>query len=205
MIRDRICIECGHVFSYEIKRGSDRHLCSDFCRTKRRHAKALQRPMCVMAGCRNLRGGHRSGLCDSCETRLRRTGTLAKRVWKYRSMTSHGYVRVQDKTHELAGKHGGIYEHRKVLFDAIGHGPHQCYWCQAPISWVVGRCIKGALVPDHLDGDKSNNALSNLVAACNRCNATRGLFMAWVREHQDDPWLWRMFNETVTHRGVGKC
>ena len=47
--------------------------------------------------------------------------------------------------------------------------------------------------PCDLDGNKQNNSLSNLVPACNPCNSARGLFMAWVRAHKDDPYLWAMY------------
>lgn len=201
-IRQRVCVQCDQGFSYEVSQGSDRSICSDFCRTQRRHAKAKAQPMCVVEGCQNLRSGHKSGICDSCYSRLRRTGTIEKRAWKYRSTTSHGYIVVHDKTHGLSRSNGCVYEHRKVLFDAIGPGPHECHWCHIPVDWIKGRCLRGSLVPDHLDGNKTNNALSNLVPACNRCNATRGLFMAWVRKHQEDPWLWQMFKDSIRLDGV---
>lgn len=33
-----------------------------------------------------------------------------------------------------------------------------------------GKAVKGALVVDHLDGDKANNDIANLVPSCNTCN-----------------------------------
>lgn len=192
-LRQRKCLECGSDFTYEIGQGKDRRLCSEFCRTRRRHRHTQSQALCVVEGCLNHRQ-YSAGFCNSCYYRLRRTGTLEKRIWRYRSLHSNGYIVVQDRAHPLANaKHGGLYEHRQVLFDAIGEGQHPCYWCGAPVIWVKGKCVKGSLVPDHLDGDKTNNAIGNLVPACNRCNATRGLFMSWVREHRTDPFLWQMY------------
>lgn len=192
-MRERICIQCQQPFSYPIGTGTDRRLCSDFCRNRRRHQHMKSQPLCVVDGCRNHRG-YSSGICNACYTRLQRTGTLERRQFKYRILSTNGYVIVRDKSHPLARSNGMVYEHRKVLFDAIGEGPHACHWCKREVAWVKGICVRGSLVPDHLDGDKANNAISNLVPSCNPCNAIRGLFIAWVMKHQDDPWLWRLFD-----------
>lgn len=200
--RTRTCVQCGRAFTYEIRRGSDRRYCSDFCRTQRRHATAKTRPLCVVPGCQNLRGGYRSGICNSCYYRLKRTRSLDKRAWKYRALSSHGYVALYKREHPLATASGFVYEHRQVLYDAIGSGPHACRWCGTPVDWIKGRCIRGALVPDHIDGVKTNNALDNLVPACNSCNVARGLFMAWVRRHQDDPFLWALYNQVRRKNGA---
>ena len=191
-VRERTCEICGESFSYEVARGADRRMCSDFCRTRKRHAMAKAQPICCVEGCLNHRY-YSSGLCNSCYYRMKRTGTLERRQYNYRCVASNGYVKVCDKGHPLAVVDGWLYEHRKVLYDVIGPGPHQCYWCKANVDWVKGKCVKGSLVPDHLDGVKTNNTIGNLVPACNRCNASRGLFMSWVRAHQDDPVLREMF------------
>lgn len=195
--RSATCLMCGDQFSWTSKFvGPARKFCSDFCRTKRRFQNAKTKPLCVVEGCSNPRM-YKSGICNSCYYRKRRTGTLNKRVWSYRSLSEHGYVVLRDKEHPLSTKDGLLYEHRKVLYDAIGPGEHSCYWCGTRVKWIKGRCVRGSLVPDHLDGDKQNNERSNLVPACNKCNATRGLFMSWVRRHRDDPWLWRMYVESL--------
>lgn len=199
-VRTRKCEQCGEEFQYGVGRGRDRRLCSDFCRGRKRHATAKAQPLCVIEGCSNPRG-YTSGVCNTHYYRLKRTGTLEQRKRSHRSLTSVGYVLVYDKSHPLTRSQGWVAEHRKVLFDAIGAGPHACHWCGCLVDWKVGRCVKGSLVPDHLDGIKSNNAIVNLVPACNPCNGLRGLFMAWVRSHREDPWLWRMFAEAnQSHR-----
>lgn len=71
-----------------------------------------------------------------------------------------------------------IYQHREVLFDAIGYGPHRCHYCATPINWDMGnnrssrtnRTWGAVLVVDHLDHDRSNNALANLAPSCQPCN-----------------------------------
>jgi hypothetical protein len=199
-LRHRVCRQCNEPFTYKFSRGNDRWYCSDFCRTKRRFAHSKTLPLCVFPGCQNRRGTYKTGICNSCYWRIKRTGTIERRAWAYRSLSSHGYVVLSNKTHPLTNPAGRLYEHRMVLYDAIGKGPHPCHWCGTSVDWIKGKCFKGSLVPDHLDGVKSNNAVSNLVPACNHCNTNRGLFMSWVRRHKDDPVLWQMYNEAQAHQ-----
>lgn len=168
-IRTRTCDECGQEFSYAIAQGRDRRLCSDFCRGRRRHRYASTQPLCCVEGCLNPRVQANPAVCGTHAARLRRTGTLEARQWKYRSKGSNGYIRLSDSSHPLAVS-GFVYEHRQILFDAIGVGPHLCHWCGTSVAWVKGKCAKGSLVPDHLNGDKADNRLVNLVPSCNHCN-----------------------------------
>lgn len=68
-----------------------------------------------------------------------------------------------------------IWEHRAVLFDRIGYGPHRCHWCGRCVRWVPGAGGGGGdvLVADHVDGDRRNNDPGNLVPSCQGCNAHR--------------------------------
>lgn len=194
--RTRNCKHCGQSFSYPIARGLDRKYCGDFCRSRVRAANMAAQPLCVVEGCSNPRQ-YSNGICNGCYCRLRRTGTLDRRVLAYRSLHSNGYVKVKDVSHPLADSDGYIYEHRKVLYDAVNGMDQPCHWCGTVVVWKAGQLRRGEsknrLVADHLDGVKVNNDVSNLVAACNRCNVNRGLFMSWVSEHKDDPVLWRMY------------
>ena len=73
--------------------------------------------------------------------------------------------------HVLARSSGLVAEHRIVLFDAIGYGPHRCHWCDRWINW--GHAVPYRLTVDHVDWNVDNNDLSNLVAACHGCNSKR--------------------------------
>ncbi len=193
-LRVRVCEACGAEFKYQIKQGADRRFCGQqWCVASRVTHRKTAQPLCVMEGCRNKRA-YSTGICNSCYYRNKRTGTAKKRVWSYRGRQSSGYIIIGNSHHPLA-VNGHVYEHRQVLFDSIGAGTHPCHWCAAQVNWVKGSCVRGSLVADHLDGDKTNNSISNLVPACNRCNTSRGLFMKWVEQHRDDPVLWRMYEQ----------
>lgn len=89
--------------------------------------------------------------------------------------SSHGYQKQSAEGHQLADAQGSVYVHRLVLFEAIGVGPHPCWWCGMLLEWrpFDGRSWSGVLVVDHLDGDASNNVASNLVPSCFSCNVHR--------------------------------
>jgi hypothetical protein len=151
---------------------------------------------CSTAGCNNHARTSGGSLCEKHYIRLRRTGNASLKIRNGRkSFHSAGYIVLKAPNHPLAQKGGGIYEHRMILFDALGDGAHCCYWCSKEIFWKGdGRSL---IVVDHLDGNKANNELNNLVPSCHRCNSTRGLFQAWVMRHKNDPFLKRMFDEAL--------
>lgn len=75
---------------------------------------------------------------------------------------------------------GTVLEHRWVLFQALGEGRHDCEWCGHGVAWEIAHRTNGsdeerwdALVVDHEDGDRANNALGNLRASCSWCNSNR--------------------------------
>lgn len=62
-------------------------------------------------------------------------------------------------------------EHRAVLYDAIGPGPHSCHWCGKTIYWDAAAAER--INTDHLDWNRLNNDAANLVPACLDCNTKR--------------------------------
>lgn len=188
------CLECEGAFTREHYTGRHPAICSALCRNRRafRKAKVKMRPKCIVPDCERSADYKKLGVCNSCYYRLKRTGTIERRPPKTMTLGTNGYVKILDHAHPLAAR-GYVYEHRAVLFAAIGPGPHRCHWCGVEVDWIKGFCRAGALVPDHLDGNKQNNDRANLVPACNPCNAARGLFMRWVMRHADDPFLWAMY------------
>lgn len=83
-----------------------------------------------------------------------------------------GYRVIQQPDHPLAGALGEIYEHRMVLYEALGGGEHPCHWCGRLVAWSTD-VARNRLVVDHLDGVKYNNTLDNLVPSCTGCNTLR--------------------------------
>jgi hypothetical protein len=100
--------------------------------------------------------------------------------------------------HPLANKNGQVAEHRKVLFDKIGEGPHPCHWCNKIVSW-----FDKSLCSDHLDGDPGNNNQENLVPSCGTCNSRRGASMKWLKQVGREDLLWITQLAGVSERPKG--
>lgn len=98
---------------------------------------------------------------------------------KERITTNYGYTR--NSGHPLADRYGVVGMHRVALYAVLGPGTHPCHHCGTPVTWSQGtRTAKGSLIVDHLDGNKRNNDVSNLVPSCQGCNSWR------TRRVQDD-------------------
>lgn len=95
--------------------------------------------------------------------------------WRQANSGASSYSSVFDPQHPLARKTDGrVFVHRKVLYDAIGPGQHPCHWCGTTVEWRLRNVTSaGGLVVDHIDRDRRNNDLSNLVPSCHGCNARR--------------------------------
>lgn len=87
------------------------------------------------------------------------------------SINGYGYRVIKNPEHPLAVAQGKLLEHRAILFDAIGDGEHPCHWCGAILSWRGAASAR--INVDHIDHDKLNNELANLVASCLYCNTKR--------------------------------
>ena len=134
---------------------------------------------CIVEGCGDLGRQRTPSMCNMHYYRVRRRGEVnppqANPPQPYRH--SAGYVVLPDKLHPMADKRGWIYEHRMVLFDAIGPGSHPCHHCGVTVTWGT------SLETDHLDWNKANNDLTNLVPSCHSCNVrrTHRTQAAWAR------------------------
>ena len=99
-------------------------------------------------------------------------------MWATREQSGTGYVHVRLPGHPLANSRGTVRQHRVVLWEQIGPGTHPCHWCQTPVTWRTNgdsgtHTAAGALLTDHLDGARRNNAPENLVPSCHTCNVWR--------------------------------
>lgn len=150
---------------------------------------------CSLAGCERPSRTKRGALCEVHYYRRYRTGTFDDPSYKRRYAVRHGYIRLVGTDCPIAGENGSVMEHRKVLYEAIGPGQHECHWCRKPVRWSKMQRCANNLVVDHLNSVTSDNRRENLVPSCQRCNAARGLFMKWVMSHRDDPFLWQLFHE----------
>jgi hypothetical protein len=93
-----------------------------------------------------------------------------------------GYIALTGKSiynHPLT-KNSILLEHRKVLYDYIGPGTHNCNWCNKNITWLID------LEVDHLDFNKQNNDIENLVATCKACNMKRSKISRSTISKQND-------------------
>jgi hypothetical protein len=131
--------------------------------------------LCSVVGCERRAKAH--GLCNTHNERRRRTGSVMAALPirlhdRSPRPTTNGYLIVRRPNHILATRAGEVLQHRLVLFEAIGFGPHLCHWCGSHVNWSPARpqVDVNVLVVDHLDEVKTNNEPGNLVAACQPCN-----------------------------------
>lgn len=193
MLRTKKCEFCGREFQYEIGRGMDRKYCSEECIKSAGKKAQLKRceslPVCSTPWCENKTTRKGAGLCEACYGRLRRRGTVKYKSLSYRINQSAGYVWLREPDHPLATSGGLVYEHRFVFYNAMGKGPFKCHWCGATVDWHN-------MHVDHLDEDKANNSIDNLVPSCPVCNQERGRWKMIAKR--------RAAGNQITYNGVTK-
>lgn len=153
--------------------------------------------ICSLDYCDKPARSNGPSMCPMHYHRQYRHGTPEMLATESGITVSHGrrYKTKYNPTHPLASKHGIVYVHRMVLFDAIGYGPHACHWCKRPIDWAA-KGDPNELQPDHLNGLGDDNALENLVPSCRGCNVARALQARSAALREAGYWSG---NDTVAH------
>ncbi|MEU8186026.1 hypothetical protein [Micromonospora carbonacea] len=133
----------------------------------------MDHPTCEVAGCAKPTRSRAAKLCKMHYHRQYRHGSVDRTAHTAGISASKGrrYRAIYRAGHPLARSSGRVYEHRVVLYDQIGPGPHPCNWCGTTVHWDP---VDGpALQVDHLNGVGDDNRPENLVASCNACNVAR--------------------------------
>lgn len=138
----------------------------------------------------NARRARQGQFCSDTCRKSYRSNNSRRQIGKGRFLDASGYVRVRAPAGHPLDINQSVREHRVVLFDAHGYGPYECHWCGKPLKWRTMHI-------DHLDDDKTNNALANLVPACPRCNMKRGQSKSVETQ--------RRRAKQYTFRGQSKC
>lgn len=135
----------------------------------------MDKPTCVVPECDKSSRSTVKTYCPMHYHRIYRHGSLDANFSTEGKPfgTPRLYKTMYAKGHPTVGRNGKTYVHRKILYDAIGDGAHSCHWCSTEVRWFVGRGKTNNLVVDHLNDDKGDNRLENLVPTCNGCNAGR--------------------------------
>lgn len=129
---------------------------------------------CTVPGCDKT---PRSGAADWCKMhyhRWYRHGSVDRVATRIHTGPARLYRLLALPGHPLAEVADKVWEHRVVLYAAIGAGIHPCHWCSKSVTWELGRGHADGLVVDHLNGVGNDNRPENLVPSCGVCNTTRG-------------------------------
>lgn len=165
------CPECGVAITHQPGRGKARKYCGLTCKNKAKSERESARSLavCCVVGCENKAVRVGAQMCESHYMRQRRNGTTDFVGHEIHGDLEHsgGYVLQAAPGHPRALGGHRAYQHRVVFTDAHGEGPFKCHWCGNSVTW-------SDMHVDHLDADKKNNDINNLVASCPVCNQQRG-------------------------------
>lgn len=121
---------------------------------------------CLVKGCDKKYKAH--GYCQMHYKRAKNGHSLTGEL---KTLNPKRYRLITDRNHPLAFKNGRVLLHRKVLYDFVNGSKLPCFWCSIPLDWHGVEHEK--LCVDHLDHNRHNNDVTNLVPSCNSCNAGR--------------------------------
>lgn len=130
---------------------------------------------CDVQGCSNKARSGSAAHCKKHYHRNYRHGSVDKVASESNATASFHleYRTIYAPNHPTSGKTGMTYEHRAVLYDAIGPGAHPCHWCGKSVTWEAGKSDERQLQVDHLSGVQDDNSIENLAPSCRRCNTVR--------------------------------
>lgn len=157
-----------------------RQLCKSHYSKYRKAGKLfkLQYPAeCTVDDCNREHSAN--GYCSLHDQRVKAHGSIDGDLNRNKpgegTILETGYWADYDPPHPLARKNGMVLRHRKLLYEEVGPGWHQCHWCEDSVQWTVGFTTleDSPIVVDHVDEDRQNNDLTNLVVSCIPCNAGR--------------------------------
>jgi hypothetical protein len=172
-----VCSGCGTQFSAQASRRPGKTAyCSDSCKIQSQSGSPVVSLLCAQCGAafsRLLRIVRRTPDQTSffCSRQCRGAHYRGEHHpgWKgglipYNAVYTTRYI----------APYVYVPEHQRVLAQVIGIGPHRCHWCGRLVDWLpFGMMPAKALIPDHVDGNPSNNAPQNLVPSCTACNTQR--------------------------------
>jgi hypothetical protein len=136
-----------------------------------RHGTYELPELCNVLGCTKARVAR--GMCQMHYRRMPRPEPRPKPPPG--GITPQGYIVLyRQHDHPLRRRrHPYVLAHRAALYDVLGPGGHACRWCGRTVFWEKPPKHRDALVVDHLDGNRVNNATDNLVPSCQPCNSAR--------------------------------